>query len=165
LERMASSKRRLSEISGSEDPEEAQQPGLRKSTLYDAVAGALSARGFISRDSFRPTDKTAPPLRPDEILYRAPNAPQRYEETDHYFAHAKLPPDQKLPSSDLLSALHGWFSNYYDRSQVSANQKVWNFMDETALIALGILMEESARELLGETGDLAFTEGVDEDED
>lgn len=37
-------------------------------------------------------------------------------------------------------------------------------MDETALIALGILMEESAKEILGETGDLAFTEGVREEE-
>jgi hypothetical protein len=76
-----------------------------------------------------------------------------------------LPSDQKLPSSELLSALHGWFSNYYDRSQASANQKVWKFMDETALIALGILMEESAREILGETGDLALTEAMDESED
>ena len=35
-------------------------------------------------------------------------------------------------------------------------------MDETALIALGILMEETAREVLGETGDLAFLEGDEE---
>tara|TARA_R110002060_G_scaffold16532_6_gene22967 strand:+ start:1417 stop:1611 length:195 start_codon:yes stop_codon:yes gene_type:complete len=32
-------------------------------------------------------------------------------------------------------------------------------MDETALIALGILMEEASLASLGETGDLAFTEG------
>ena len=32
-------------------------------------------------------------------------------------------------------------------------------MDETALIALGILMEEAARDTLGRTGDLVFTEG------
>jgi hypothetical protein len=38
-------------------------------------------------------------------------------------------------------------------------------MDETALIALGILVEESAREILGETGDLAFTEGVEVEEE
>lgn len=37
-------------------------------------------------------------------------------------------------------------------------------MDETALIALGILLDEGVREVLGETGDLAFTEGVREDE-
>lgn len=38
-------------------------------------------------------------------------------------------------------------------------------MDETALIAFGILMEETAREVIGETGDLAFTEAVDEEEE
>jgi hypothetical protein len=38
-------------------------------------------------------------------------------------------------------------------------------MDETALIALGILMEETAREVLGETGDLAFLEGDEEGEE
>lgn len=32
-------------------------------------------------------------------------------------------------------------------------------MDESALLALGILMEEATREALGETGDLVFTEG------
>jgi hypothetical protein len=32
-------------------------------------------------------------------------------------------------------------------------------MDETALLALGILMEEATRDILGQTGDLVFTEG------
>lgn len=38
-------------------------------------------------------------------------------------------------------------------------------MDETALIAFGILLEETAKEALGETGDLAFTEAADEEEE
>lgn len=38
-------------------------------------------------------------------------------------------------------------------------------MDETALIAFGILMEEMARKLLGETGDLAFTEAATEEKE
>jgi preprotein translocase subunit SecD len=38
-------------------------------------------------------------------------------------------------------------------------------MNETALIAIGILMEETAREVLGKTGDLAFTEAADEEEE
>ena len=32
-------------------------------------------------------------------------------------------------------------------------------MDETALIAMGVLMEEMAKESLGETGDLVLVEG------
>lgn len=31
-------------------------------------------------------------------------------------------------------------------------------MDETALLACGILLEEAAKELLGENGDMVFTE-------
>lgn len=36
-------------------------------------------------------------------------------------------------------------------------------MDETALIAMGILVEEMAKEALGETGDLILVEGVEGD--
>jgi hypothetical protein len=32
-------------------------------------------------------------------------------------------------------------------------------MDESALLALGLLMEEVCRDALGDTGDLVFTEG------
>lgn len=38
-------------------------------------------------------------------------------------------------------------------------------MDETALIAMGILMEETAREVLGETGDFAFVEAANDEEE
>lgn len=38
-------------------------------------------------------------------------------------------------------------------------------MDETALLALGILLEETGREVLGRRGDLVFTEGVEVDRD
>lgn len=33
-------------------------------------------------------------------------------------------------------------------------------MDDTALLAVGILLEEAADEVLGETGDMVFVEGV-----
>lgn len=38
-------------------------------------------------------------------------------------------------------------------------------MDETALLAVAILLEEVAKELLGETGDLVFVEGDKETSD
>jgi hypothetical protein len=38
-------------------------------------------------------------------------------------------------------------------------------MDETALIAFGILMEETARKVLGETGDFAFVEAANDEEE
>lgn len=38
-------------------------------------------------------------------------------------------------------------------------------LDETALLAFGILMEEASREILGSTGDLVITEGEEVDEE
>ncbi|KAF1998058.1 hypothetical protein P154DRAFT_267224 [Amniculicola lignicola CBS 123094] len=123
-------------------------------TVYDAVAGRINLQ------------HNRPPLRPDEILFKAPNAPTRYAESDYYFAHTKLPADQRLPSSDLLSAIHAYISNFYARTEGKgkAGGKMWKSMDETALIAIGILMEETAREVLGETGDLAFLEGAEDEQ-
>lgn len=105
------------------------------------------------------------PLRPDEVLFKRRNAPIRYEESDYYFAHEHLPAGQQLPSGDLLSALHAYVSKLYSRIPVPEMEKAWRCMDETALIAFGILMEETAREVLGDTGDLAFTEAADEEEE
>jgi hypothetical protein len=104
-------------------------------------------------------------LRPDEVLFKQNNAPIRYEETDYYFANDNLPPGQRLPSGDLLSALHAYISRLYSRTEGPDTERAWKCMDETALIAFGILMEETAREVLGETGDLAFTEAADEAEE
>ena len=104
------------------------------------------------------------PSRPDEVLFRRERAPPRYAESDYYFAHAKLP-EGTLPESDLLKAIHGYIAGFYERSGVPPYSKVWKSMDESALLALGILMEETARGILGETGDFAFLEGVEPEEE
>lgn len=96
------------------------------------------------------------------MLFRQKNAPTRYEEDDIYFASSSLPLHQKLPDSDLLKAIHTYTSDFYGRA-TNHSQINYKSMDETALIALGILLEEAAAECLGETGDMAFAEG-DEDE-
>jgi hypothetical protein len=94
----------------------------------------------------------------------------RYEEDDYYPAHTKLPADQELPSGDLASAMHSYISTLWAKTEHripmrrSIMRRTWRGMDETALIALCILMEETARDALGETGDLAFTEAAEEDE-
>ena len=99
------------------------------------------------------------------MLFKQAKAPTRYEETDYYNAHARLPPNQQLPSGELLSAIHAYVSKLYSRNAESDRRPVWKCMDETALIALGILMEETAREVLGETGDFAFVEAADDEEE
>jgi len=94
------------------------------------------------------------------VLFRRKDAPTRYVESDIYFAKAR---DLKteLPESDLLKALHSYTSDFYSRATPEAGVGDWRSMDETALIALGVLMEEFCRETLGQTGDLVFTEGED----
>ena len=51
-------------------------------------------------------------------------------------------------------------SDFYARATEHGGKYDWKSLDETALLALGILIEEAAVEVLGETGDLAF-EGAD----
>lgn len=85
----------------------------------------------------------------------------RYEETDFYFAHESLPQDCPLPDSDFLTATHAYCADFYDRATVNRGRHDYRTMDETALIAMGVLLEEMAKESLGETGDLVLVEGED----
>jgi hypothetical protein len=66
---------------------------------------------------------------------------------------------KNLPESDLLKALHCYTSDFYSHATIDGGTGDWRSLDETALMALGILMEEAGRDILGTTGDLAFTEG------
>lgn len=122
----------------------------------------MTQAGLIGRTSDAKGSRL--PLRPDEVLFKRANAPVRYEENDYYYAHDTLPAEQQFPDGDLLASLHAYVSSLYLRNKEPGIQNVWRCMDETALIALGILMEETARQELGETGDMAFTEGVSQEE-
>ena len=110
------------------------------------------------------------PLAPDEVLFRRKDAPERYFEYDIYHAHERdLPHEGQgiLPESDLLKAIHGYTSKFYDaKDHDSSAMGNWNVnersMDETALLALGILLEEAGKEVLGRRGDLVFTEGAED---
>lgn len=85
-------------------------------------------------------------------------------------AHERDLPDEGhdvLPSSDLLKALHSYASRFYDALGDGGRRKAHfvgkrnineRSMDETALLALGILLEEAGREALGARGDMVFTE-------
>ena len=114
-------------------------------------------------------------LPPEEVLFSRKAAPQRYAEKDIYFANEALPDGGRdvLPDSDMLKAIHAYASRYYEalperlrgeeRRQcfVGSRHIDERSMDETALLAFGILLEEAAREALGKNGDLVFTEGLD----
>ncbi|OXV05261.1 hypothetical protein Egran_06971 [Elaphomyces granulatus] len=135
----------------------------RNANVFDSVAGRVSASGFITgtkssryRDTASSSTVAVPP---EEVLFRRQSAPVRYEENDFYFAHESLSSECPLPSSDLLQAIHTYSSDFYDNAAVDGGRDDFRSMDETALIAVGILLEEMARESLGDTGDLVLVEG------
>ena len=67
--------------------------------------------------------------------------------------------EQRLPDSDLLKAIHTYASDFYGRATLNGGLLDFESLDETALLSLGILLEEMAEHVLGDTGDLAFVEG------
>ncbi|KAK7542377.1 uncharacterized protein J3D65DRAFT_664763 [Phyllosticta citribraziliensis] len=140
----------------------------RTATLYDAVAGRVSSNGFMFAEPFVAKDRDTAsssrlPVPPEEVLFRMRNAPDRYEENDPYDADRHLGEHQRLPESDLVKALHAYTSDYYNASYGEDSRVDYRSMDETALLAMAILIEEAAADLLGSTGDLAFIEGENMD--
>ncbi|KAK3646712.1 hypothetical protein LTR56_008476 [Elasticomyces elasticus] len=128
----------------------------KPATLYDAVAGRVGYEGFLTeqepskyRDRASTTSVAIPP---DEVLFRRKGAPARFAEADIYEADRYLTMNQRLPDSDLLKTIHTPGSHDVDTTS----------MDETALLAIGILLEEAAGDALGTTGDLAFAESSTE---
>jgi len=68
--------------------------------------------------------------------------------------------------------VHGYAAGFYEAAGLDKNRRSdlvggrlvdERTMDETALLAFGVLLEEAAREALGKDGDLVFTEGVTAD--
>ncbi|KAI0179346.1 hypothetical protein GGR52DRAFT_302444 [Hypoxylon sp. FL1284] len=153
----------------------------RDANVYDAVAGRVtttrpmgdgsgsegpSHHQRASRDHNRD-----PILAPEEVLFRRVGAPVRYAEKDIYQAHEDLHDGGRgvLPDSDMLKAVHGYASHFYAVLASRRGDPAGNIdersMDETALIAFGVLLEEAGREILGRRGDLVFTEGVEVNQD
>jgi hypothetical protein len=63
-----------------------------------------------------------------------------------------------LPDSDLLKAIHAYTSDFYRSATDDQGRIDSRSLDETALIAVGILLEEAVREAMGENGDMVFVE-------
>lgn len=115
------------------------------------------------------------PAPPEAILMRRHGAPKNdrgaslYAREDSgreysiYWADRHLTPAQRLPDSDLLKAIHAYAADFYGRTYGEDAAVDYHSMDETALIAMGVLMEEMVVDILGETGHLAFVEEEDGD--
>ncbi|SPN97727.1 uncharacterized protein DNG_01240 [Cephalotrichum gorgonifer] len=165
-------------------PEFTAGPRRRYATVYDAVAGRVSSRDDdpLSSQAAGPGTRIREPratrhstrdsiLAPEEVLFRRKEAPPRWPHHDIYMAHEHNLPDggrNVLPSSDLLKAIHSYTSHFYEALGDGGRREAHlvgrrnineGSMDETALLALGILLEEAGREVLGKRGDMVFTEG------
>jgi hypothetical protein len=106
-----------------------------------------------------------PVFHPEEILLSHPQAPQLlHDDPDPIYERwtRNLPSQLTLPDSDLLQALHAYASDYY--SVNAGGDIAFGSMDGTALIAMGMLLEEMSVEAMGETGHLALLESVEEQE-
>ncbi|KAL7798983.1 hypothetical protein V8C37DRAFT_398821 [Trichoderma ceciliae] len=154
-------------------------------TVYDAVAGRVTYDRVLrdegqDQKKFRPgiseqrSARDSLRLAPDDVLFRRKDAPERYAEHDIYRAHEwELSNGGRgiLPQSDLLKAIHEYSSKFYgflnrnQRALESGRNLDECSMDETALLAFGILLEEAGREVLGRRGHLVFTEGTHDNHD
>jgi hypothetical protein len=125
-----------------------------------------------------------PRLAPEEAYSKRKKAKPRYQEFDRYFAHGtdRLSGTHKeLPDSDMLKSIHAYSSRFYeakaverDMERIAKGKKPRSVrgkrlidertMNETALLAFGILLEEAGREVLGPKGDMVFVESSREEE-
>ena len=124
--------------------------------------GFIREAPLVSKNRDTPSSSTLP-IPPEEVLFRRSKAPERFEEDDYYWEDRHLTEKQKLPDSDLLKAIHTYASDFYSRATPDAGQVDFSSMDGSALLALGILLEEAAEHLLGATGDMVFVEAKRED--
>ena len=142
-------------------------------TLYDAIAGRATYEGVLShpqppRNANRDTTShSLTPIPAEEVLFRLEGAPVRYEENDIYFADRHLDQRnelQRLPDSDLSKALHAYVSDFYAAIGDGVD---FVSLDETALLALGILVEEAAGGVWsdGEVDEERVDESESEDSD
>jgi hypothetical protein len=136
-------------------------------TVYDAVAGRIGYEGFLTEE--RPSrhrdraSTTSVAVPPDEVLFRRNRAPIRHAEDDFYEADRHLNEKQRLPDSDLLKVIHAYVADFYERTSGHGMNVDTASMDETALLAMGVLIEEVAKEGLGRTGHLALLEPTETD--
>ncbi|KAF2665987.1 hypothetical protein BT63DRAFT_427771 [Microthyrium microscopicum] len=169
---------RSSSPSRSTSPE-MNHPAWRHTNIYDMIADRVTRYGYLPTNVNSFSD-TANPLNtealfyPDELLWRMKNqksndtgTEQEYQEAEDSFYRdydaytTELLQHVAIPDGDLLEALHTYASDFYDTK--TDMHGIYFQLDGSALIALGVLVEEMARQDLGDEGDLALTEARGED--
>jgi hypothetical protein len=136
-----------------EEPVSANPP--RAITVYDAVAGRAGLNGFLTQE--QRCSENVLPTAPEGVLLNRKTIPKDLI-SQAYNASEALPSSTKLPESEMLKAIHSYAADFY--SSIAEEQGRYDFrsLDETALIAIGILLEEAVKEELGKNGDMVFVE-------
>ena len=140
------------------DPTDRRPPvthGQRQASVYDVVAGKIGHNGFLTKEQQQ--SHSLLPSAPEEALLRRSTIPADFI-YNSYDAAGGLSADNRLPGSEMLKAIHTYASDFYGSATVDKGAYDFRTLDETALIAMGILLEEAAREALGENGDMVFVE-------
>lgn len=127
----------------------------RPITVYDAVAGRAGLNGFLTQEQ-RDSDQFLP-IAPEEVLLRRTTVPENTI-YDNYDAAGQLSGLNKLPESEMLKAIHTYAADFYSTAVEDQGRVDFRSLDETALVAVGILLEEAVREAVGENGDMVFVE-------
>ncbi|KAH8700287.1 Mnd1 family-domain-containing protein [Talaromyces proteolyticus] len=135
--------------------------------LQDSVVGRVNYRGFITRPYASRWRHYLSSSNATLSSNKFRHHKEQPEETEDDAAHSQTGelanPDLRLPASDMLEAIHSYSSHFYANAVDSEQSNDFASMDETALIAMGILLEELASHSLGETGDLVLVESEEED--
>lgn len=124
----------------------------------DADKGKLNLEGFIPNTPYYPDHRNRPstqmnPIPPDvSDLHKA-----LAKDTDH-LSQEHITPDPNLPKMELVKALHAYASNFYAYAIPSGGEIDYCSMDASALIVMAKLLETTVETIIGNTGDLAFTE-------
>lgn len=116
----------------------------------------MCRRGFIKKpraSRYRDTASSGGEraIPPEEALIRRPHYLNNKLKGEPYFAHEHLPRKTRLPSPDILTAIHAHAADFFKYS-MKISKPVYQSMDESALLAFGILAEELAKEKFGAVG-------------
>lgn len=129
----------------------------RRITLYDAVAGRAGLNGgFLTQEQQKSPNVL--PLAPEEVLLQRVTVPQEVVTESYDDAASLLSRGNKLPESEMLKSIHMYASDFYASAVEERGTFDSRSIDETGLIAIGILLEEAVKEALGENGDMVFVE-------
>lgn len=119
------------------------------------MVGRVGPHGFHKKPAaskYRDTASTGErTLPPEEVLIRRPHYLNNKLKGVPYFANERLPREARLPTSEMLTSIHAYAADFF-KYGMQRYRPVYQSMDESALLAFGILAEELSKEGMGSTG-------------